>query len=355
MATTFQIYGEFPLETYSSTRSNLRLETGLSLPLTFQLRGAQWSDAEAVAQLILDVCKKDGDPSVATSLDELRNDWCTPGFNLETDAWVVTASDGHVVGYEEMFNRYAHAALQGDGYVHPDFEGWGIGTALLRALEARARQEIELAEPEYRVFVRNAMESRDVEAREMHAAEGYQPVRYTWRMEITLEEPPPAALWPEGLELRPFDLEGHDYLVYRAHQEAFRDHWGSVPHSYEFWQHHMVEDEYFDPSQWYIAWDGDQIAGYAFCRNRNANAWVGTLGVLRPWRKRGLGLALLHHSFGEFYKRGERLIMLMVDSENPNGATRLYQKAGMHVASEYVFYEKELRPGIEISVQSLGD
>ena len=47
--------------------------------------------------------------------------------------------------------------------------------------------------------------------------------------------------------------------------------------------------------------------------------------------------------------------MLGVDSENPNGATRLYQKAGMHVASEFIFYEKELRPGREISVQSLGD
>jgi mycothiol synthase len=346
MATTFRIDGEFPSETHSLAHSKLRLGTGLSL------RNAQWADAESVAQLILDVCTKDGDPSVATSLDELRNEWGTPGFNLATDAWVVTTADGRVVGYEELVNRYAHAALQGDGYVHPDFEDRGIGTALLRALEARARKEIERAEPEHRVFVRNAMESRDVVAREMHEAEGYKPVRYTWRMEIELDEPPPAPIWPMGIELRPFDLEGHDYLVYRAHQDAFRDHWGSVPRSYEFWQHHMVEDENFDPSQWHIAWDGDQIAGYALCRYHLDKAWVGTLGVLRPWRKRGLGLALLHHSFVEFYKRGDRLIMLMVDSENPNGATRLYQQAGMHVASEYVFYEKELRPGLDPEVET---
>jgi mycothiol synthase len=322
---------------------------------TLNLRAAKWADAEPVAQLILEVCTKDGDPTVASSLEELRNDWSLPGFNLETDAWVVTTSDGRVVGYEELFNQYAHASLRGDGYVHPEFEGRGIGTALLRAMEARARQEMELAEPEHRVFVRNAMESRDTVAREMHATEGYWPVRYTWRMEITLEEPPPVPTWPEGIELRPFDLEGHDYLVYRAHQDAFRDHWGFVPRPYEFWQHHMIEAENFDPAQWYIAWDGDQIAGYALCSYHLGNSWVGTLGVRRPWRKRGLGLAMLYHAFGEFYKRGERLIMLGVDSENPNGATRLYQKAGMHVASEYVFYEKEIRPGREISVQSLGD
>ena len=350
MAAKFLMDDDFYSET--SLRS---LDPGRNLPATLRLRPAQWADLEPVAQLILDVCTNDGDPSVATSPDELRNDWEAPGFKLTTDAWVVITADGRVVGYEELVNRYAHAALQGDGYVHPDFEGRGIGTALLHALESRARQEVKLAEPEHRIFVRNAMDSGDTEAREMHETEGYKPVRYTWRMEIALAGPPPAPVWPDGIELRPFDLEAHDYLVYRAHQDAFRDHWGFVPRPYEFWQHHMVGDENFDPSLWFIAWEGDQIAGYALCRYRLGNSWVGTLGVRRPWRRRGLALALLYHSFGEFYQRGDRLIMLGVDSENPNGATRLYQKAGMHVASEFIFYEKELRPGREISVQSLGD
>ena len=342
MATTFLMDDDF----YSDPDSNR------SLPATLRLRAAQWADAEPIAQLILDVCTKDGDPSVATTVDELRNDWGLPGFNLETDAWVVTTLDGQIVGYEEIFNQYAHASLRGDGYVHPDYEGQGIGTALLCALEARACQEIELAEPEHRVFVRNAMESRDKVGRTMHENEGYKVVRYTWRMEIELEEQPPSPVWPEGIELHPFNLAQHDYFVYLAHQEAFRDHWGFVPRPYEFWQHHMIEDEAFDPSLWHIAWDRDEIAGYALCRYRNGNGWVGTLGVRRPWRKRGLALALLSHSFGEFYKRGDRLIMLGVDSQNPNGATHLYQKAGMQVASEYVFYEKELRPGHEPEVET---
>jgi ribosomal protein S18 acetylase RimI-like enzyme len=76
--------------------------------------------------------------------------------------------------------------------------------------------------------------------------------------------------------------------------------------------------------------------------------WVGSLGVRRPWRKRGLGLSLLTYSFGEFFRRGEQTIGLGVDAENPTGATRLYKRAGMQVASEYVIYLKELRPGREI-------
>jgi ribosomal protein S18 acetylase RimI-like enzyme len=48
----------------------------------------------------------------------------------------------------------------------------------------------------------------------------------------------------------------------------------------------------------------------------------------------------MRHTFGEFYKRGTTTIGLGVDSANLTGATRLYQRAGMHVAGEFVLYEK---------------
>jgi mycothiol synthase len=350
MATEIQIGEDFLTETDLQSResnASTALKSGFRLPATFRLRAAQWADLEPVAQLILDVCTSDGDPTVALTPKELESDWKSTGFTLETDAWVVTASDGRVVGYEEFVNRYAHAFLQGDGYVHPDFMGNGIGTAMLRALEERARKEMEQADPELRVFVRNGMSIDDTVSREMHEAEGYKPIRFFWRMEITLDAPPPAPTWPEGVELRPFELEKHNYAVHLAHEEAFRDHWGHTPHTYDDWQHRMNNEE-MDPSLWFIAWDGDQIAGYALCRYRNGNGWVGSLGVRRPWRKHGLGLALLYHSFGDFYKRGTPIISLGVDAASQTGATHLYQRAGMHVAAEYVSYEKELRPGREV-------
>jgi ribosomal protein S18 acetylase RimI-like enzyme len=80
---------------------------------------------------------------------------------------------------------------------------------------------------------------------------------------------------------------------------------------------------------------------------------VRSLGVRRPWRKRGIGLALLRHSFNEFYRRGKRKVGLGVDAQNLTGALRLYENAGMHVDQAFDFYEKELRPGTEISLQSL--
>ena len=83
--------------------------------------------------------------------------------------------------------------------------------------------------------------------------------------------------------------------------------------------------------------------------------YVNDLGVRRAWRKRGLGLAFLQHAFGEFYRRGYRKVGLGVDAQNLTGALNLYRKAGMHIHQQFDMYEKEIRPGKEISVQSLSD
>jgi mycothiol synthase len=318
-----------------------------TLPPGFILRPAAWSDAEAITQLIYAVCAADGDTTVAVTVDELKREWQALGFTLETDCWVVSAPDGRLAGYEEFNNRHAHAVLGGDGYVHPQFKNLGIGTVLLATLDARARQEIPLAPPHLRVFIRNGLDTKDQSGREIHEALGYQPIRFSWRMEITLQSPPQPVTWPQGVELRPFLLGQQDRLVYDTEQEAFADHWGQHPFPYEAWELRKLKREDFDPSLWHIAWDGNQIAGFSQCRFRQGIGWVGTLGVRRPWRKQGLGMALLTYSFGEFYRRSQTVIGLGVDASNPTGATRLYERAGMHVASEFVIYEKEYRTGRE--------
>ena len=315
---------------------------------SLKLRPARWVDLEPVTQLVLDVCTADGDPSVAVTSEELAREWKSPGFELEKDAWVVETTDGRIVGYEEFTERHAHAALMGDGYVHPEYHGLGIGTTMLHALEVRAREEMKLAEPDLRVFIRNGMMISDTISRQMHETEGYRPIRFSWHMEIKLAEAPRSPVWPTGIELRPFVMEEHNRAVFEAHEEAFSDHWGHTPGTFEYWQHNVSGRHDLDPSLWFIAWDGDQIAGYSLCRYRMGLGWVGTLGVRRAWRKRGLGEALLLHSFSEFYRRGMATIGLGVDAQNPTGATRLYKKAGMYVAAEYVIYEKELRPGRDV-------
>jgi ribosomal protein S18 acetylase RimI-like enzyme len=213
--------------------------------------------------------------------------------------------------------------------------------------DERALREMALAETDLRVYVRARTNANDVNVRSMFDEVGYKIVRYSWMMEINLAEAPQVKPFPNGIELRPYDRGAHDYLVFQAEDEAFQDHWGYVPGNFTNWKLRKMERDSFDPSLWHIAWDGDQIAGYAQTRYRNGIGWVGNLGVRRPWRKRGLGEALLLHSFNEFYKRGMMRIGLGVDASNPTGATRLYRKVGMQIAVEDIVVEKEYRPGRE--------
>jgi mycothiol synthase len=42
-----------------------------------------------------------------------------------------------------------------------------------------------------------------------------------------------------------------------------------------------------------------------------------------------------------------------VDASSLTGATRLYEKAGMRVLRQFDNYEKELRPGRDVSTQAV--
>ena len=315
------------------------------------LRYANWDDIEAVTQLIYDVCEADGDTTVALTIDEMKEEWNMPGFNIETDGIIAATADGRVVGYEEFVNEHEHSKLRTDGYVHPQFKGLGIATSMMQLIEERARKEIALAAPGARVYLHSTLDNHDESGKGVHEDLGFSPIRYHWRMQTDLESAPPAVEFPKGIELRPFDREQHAHALWQAHNEAWRDLWDSHEIPFDEWVEEKFEDSGYDPSLWMVAWDGDQIAGFSLNRFRMGIGWIRHLGVRRPWRKQGLGYSLLIHSFGEFHKRGMKAVGLGVDAQSPTGATRLYQKAGMYIASEFVTYEKELRPGRELERQ----
>jgi mycothiol synthase len=296
--------------------------------------------------------------------DETCREWTIPGFNLQTDTRLVFAPDGQPVGYEEVWDlNDPHVRLNGWGRVHPAHEGQGIGSYLLDWAEQRGGQAVSRAPVGARVSILFQSLSNDPASQALFENAGLQLVRHSLRMIIDLDEPPPAPQWPAGIALRPFAVGQDERAVVHAVREAFRDHWGFVesPFETEFerWTHFMAHEARFNPALWYLAYDADRLAGFSLCYDTAWDnpdlGWVGTLGVLRPWRRRGLGLALLRHSFDLLYQRGKRKIGLGVDAQNLTGAIRLYTKAGMYPDPLYKFcmYEKELRPGQELSLQSL--
>jgi mycothiol synthase len=179
----------------------------------------------------------------------------------------------------------------------------------------------------------------------MLEARGFRPIRFAFRMRIDIASPPPEPDWPEGIDVSTF-RPGDERAVHAADAEAFEGHWEFTALPYEEFEHFLLRADDFDPTLWLLARDGEEIAGVSLCRpsapGRPGIGWVSSLAVRRPWRRRGLGRALLLASFGAFWERGTRSVGLGVDGENTAGAVRLYEKAGMRVEYRFDQYEREL-------------
>ena len=317
----------------------------------FLVRPPWMSDLKAVHK-VLEVCDiaEYGTPDF--TLEDLRSTWQGPTFNLAMDAWMVVAPGGQIVGYAEMQHRQ-HVHIYTLVRVLPEYAGRGIDKHLLHLAEEWAQRQISLANPDARVTLFSWESSLNNTTQLALLQTGFREVRRSWRMEIGMSQAPFAPAWPDQVTVRTFVPARDIRTVYTAIEEAFQDHWGHMEGNFDEWKHWTIDRENFDPTLWFLAFDGEEIAGISLCTYQVEFGWVDTLAVRRPWRRKGLGMALLLHSFCEFYRRGKSKVGLGVDSQNLTGATRLYERAGMHVARTYISYEKELRAGVELSTQAI--
>lgn len=164
--------------------------------------------------------------------------------------------------------------------------------------------------------------------------------------------PDTADVPPEGYRLRAGTLEDAPAiadLMDEVNLAEVGTPFGSVA-AFDLWLHEEVEGEGsgFDPGLWFLATDGDEVAGVLIGREATPEAAdtgeVSELGVRRGWRGRGVGLALLLTVFHELRGRGVRAAQLRVDAESLTGATRLYERAGTRLVQRSEHWEKELGP-----------
>jgi ribosomal protein S18 acetylase RimI-like enzyme len=295
----------------------------------FTVRPARADEVSAAAELLNDHSRrlygKDD-----TTADELRMYWESPDVDFELDVLLAEADEGGLLGYADLGFHGRNVWFDIRGFDPEPL------AALLEAIEARAREK----EPDAGFI--GYVSEEDNAVRDLYERAGYLLIRHSFRMEVDLDGKRPKPTWLDGVTVRTLRA-GEEERVYEAHMESFADTWMFTHEPFHVWSHWFVKDPAFDPSLWFLAEERDELVGIALTRPSETEAdlgWVRVLGVAPTHRRRGLGEALLRHTFEEFHRRRFERVGLGVDAENPTGAVRLYEAAGMHVSRLNLLYER---------------
>ena len=150
------------------------------LPAGSTIRAPRASDAEAVTELLraCDVVIF-GEPD--TDVMDVRDDWASPGFDLDRDAWMLEGTDGALRAY-----AFVHARGEGDYdgllYVRPGDSIPELAPVLLELMEKRTLEKTHGASVDLCFFTASV----EVEMREMLERAGYAEARTFFRMRIDL-------------------------------------------------------------------------------------------------------------------------------------------------------------------------
>ncbi|MEO8509861.1 MAG: GNAT family N-acetyltransferase [Chloroflexota bacterium] len=270
--------------------------------------------------------------------DYIRKVWTKPGFELATDAWVVTEGADNIVAYGQV-TRDVPDIVESWGVVDPEYRARGIGSVLFERIEMRA-SELLAGIPSSRF--RHAIDARDLAAAGMLRARGLQPVRHFWHMQMDLTSPFEPVPPPKGIEIS--RIEPRDLLaVHTVLQDGFADDWGHHPQPFDQWAGEQARNPRYDPTLWLLARSGRKPVGALTASAAADGGWVDELAVLPQHRRCGIGTTLLGRAFATLAGRGLQRALLNVDAANPAGATELYERVGMRVVDRWDLWGRSLR------------
>jgi ribosomal protein S18 acetylase RimI-like enzyme len=310
-------------------------------PAGYSARSARPEDVAELEQLFIALDREEGiEPSYLE--EDMMSAWRRADFDVELDTFVVLSDSGAIVAYGHVEAR-PPTDLVSMGWVHPHHRELGLGAFVIEAMESRARAKAGAPAAAFERVV-NVVTEWDRPAARLLEDAGYKAVRHFWSMEIDLKaEVDRPAILP-GVTVRPFD-PAEASAVHAVLVEAFQDHWGTPFPEFPDWSAETLERKSSDPSLWRIAEVNGEVVGSLVADASSGSGWVIDLGVLRGFRNRGIGRALLLHAFHDFKERGLGRAALGVDSESLTGATRLYEGVGMTKYRQIDFYAKDLVRG----------
>jgi GNAT superfamily N-acetyltransferase len=297
----------------------------IELPDGFTSRPARADDIDAIFDLVA-AAELDIDGVAEVDRDDVEMGFGRAGFDPATDCILLFEGDLPVAWADVHQNR-------AEADVRPSHRGRGIGAAILSWTEARARG---LGESKVSQTITDA----NAAAAALFTANGYEPTRTAWVLEISLHDPPPAPSPPEGITIRPYDPDRDAQAVYHLIDDAFSEWEGRAPITFDEWAPYVIRHHSFSPAMSPLAFDGDELVGVvmSFDYRGNDEGWIHQLATKATHRHRGIARALLSSTFRAFHAKGKATCGLSTDSRT--GALTLYERVGMSVRRPYTRYTK---------------
>jgi mycothiol synthase len=283
---------------------------------------------------------------IANAYQHLSN--CDPYRDM-----IIAEVAGVMIGYsrgwwlDESFTGrlYVH-----NGFLVPEWRRKGIGRAMLLWMEQRLGENAASHPPDTGKYFQVNVSQFQKGTAVMLERSGYQPVRYFYEMvRPTLDDIFDTPL-PDGIEIRPISPD-HYHAIWEAVDEASQDEWGYKTPTEEDYQEWLTSP-HFQPNFWQVAWEisTNKVVGHVLTfidrdENKQFNrkrGYTEGIGVNRSWRRRGLARALINRSLQAQKAMGMNQSALVADSDNPSGATRLYESCGFQVVKRDSIYRKPL-------------
>lgn len=327
------------------------------LGMTDTMTALQWrpltgEDAPAWAELLAAAERVDQtgeNYSVADLAEELQNG----SIDLTRDTWAVLHGEQLVaVGFVHGDNQVWDVDnVHCFGDVHPAYRGRGIGRRLLGEQLARAEAMHRERHPGHRALISMRPYDHVTPSVNLARAAGLEPVRHFFDMERDLRHDAPPRRDPAApLRVVPY-VADRDDEVRRAHNTAFRDHFGCTERDASVWKQWFAGSRSFRAELSFLACDGeDRVAGYLLGYFHEADAEadgyrkarIGQLGTLPQWRGQGAASALLSHALAAYRDAGYERSGLDVDSANGTGALGMYERVGFRTVRSSTSWAREI-------------